>query len=969
MNKNKIKKLIDKFSDLSTEQIRNINEQTLRQEYLDIFLKELGWDVTNSDNLPYSERSVIIEEFVSEAERPDYSLRKYGQSKFFLEAKRPKIDILTHQNSILQAKKYAWNANHKIVVLSNFENLVIYQTFMMPDENEDNLNRKFRYKHYHYKDYVTKFDEIYKLLSRESVETGYFDEWTDKITPDSATKDNLDNVFLEKINNWRLLLANDLYESKEKQYENKEILNIAVQKLLNQIVFLRFAEDNQLEESQILYRLLNEEIKTKNFLKHLDRKYNAEIFNDKTIQFIKTSTLDDIVQELYYPQSSFDFSIIPLEILSKMYEMYLQTEIEVINGNVTLEPTKDIKIKSVVSTPEEIVKYMVKESLADKLKNKNLNEIFNMKILDIATGSGTFLIEAYNIIESYLIDYYSRTLKRPASPLIVPYQSKLRIIKEMLYGLDINILATQLTRFSLLLRVLRHESRQKHEPYPILPNLKSNILHGNSLVSLNDLDISELSVEKIKDIAPKYEELPESFDVILGNPPYLKTEHIKNATTKEEIQVYKNKYISYYRQYDKYFLFIEKALNYLMKSNMETTTTLIVPNKFINSNSGLKLREYIQKNKALKKIINFKYTQLFENVTIYVCILTLEIGKDAFQYMEVKELEDIHLKTPTIYETKLLTKEGWFLVDDINKRDLYEFAIRNFPKITDEIIVSNGIQTSKNAVYIIDESEIVSEDDTTICFKKNNREYEIEKGILNKYYKKTSNQSIGKSYQKLESKSYVIFPYDKGITYNIDFMQNQFPLAWKYLNDHKKELSSRKMSGGEPSHWYRFGRSQHLKELNQDKLIVGVMSKEPNFNIDRQNYLISSGGTAGYIAIMPKENSLYSIEYLQAWFSHSFTDMIFKVIGSNFEGEYYTHGTYLYDAIPLLPINFESSEEKRYYHLINRYVRDIEKINHLIEGEVVESNIVIFNKKKSVLINKINKIIDALLEKKVVESK
>lgn len=963
MNKNKLEDLVLKYNGLTKEQRSQMNEQTTRQEYIDVLLKLLGWDVTNSNNLPYSEREVLVEEFSNQSDKPDYTLRKYGQAKFFVEAKRPSINILSDEDSIYQARKYGWNATHKIVVLTNFENLIIYQTYIEPEVG--NLTGKYEYKHYNYLEYVDNFEEIYELISKESVENGYYDQWINNVTPESVKKHSLDSIFLKKINKWKIQIGGSLYNSGKEKFKDDENLNYYVQKLLNQIIFLRFAEDNQLETKKSLEKLIDKRIDTKYFLKTLDVKYNSELFDSDTIEYVDRDLLKEIVVELYYPNSSFDFSIIPLDILSEMYENYLQKELIIVdNVKVELISTRDIKVKSVVSTPNEIVKFMVKEAVKDKLKDKNKDEILDLKVCDIAVGSGVFLIETYNLIESYLIDYYSFKNDIEPSPLIVPFADKVSIISNVLYGMDINILATQLTRFSLVLRILRGESRQKDETYPILPTLQYNILPANTLVVEDDLDIIQLSTEEIKDIVPREVDFFGDLDVIIGNPPYLNVEDIKASTTKQEIAVYKNKYKSSFRQYDKYFLFIEKAIKVSLESN-QTRTLLIVPNKFITSTSGEKLRQYIKENKALKKIINFKYTQLFKNVSIYVAILNLELNNEEFEYIEADSIEDIYNKESLVYNTSLLTDEGWFLIDDLSFLRKYEFAMEEFPKITTEIDAINGIQTSRNPVYVIKEREIISETSSLLKFRKNSKEYLIEKEILRRYFTKTNSTDVSKSYKQLNSNSYVIFPYENGKTYSIDNMKTNYKYAWEYLSEYKESLSKRDMNGGDPKHWYRFGRNQHLKELDNDKLIVGVMSKQPSFNIDRDNYLISSGGTAGYIAIIKQDGSPYSLEYLQAWLSHDFTDTIFKTIGSNFEGDFYTHGTYLYDAIPLLPIDFSNSEETKIYDEINRSIREIETINIEIDQEINEANKKINIKRKHKYIDLINSRIDLLLNKKL----
>jgi len=957
--------IIDKFNSLSELEKSSYNEQETRQEFIDIFLKILGWDVTNSESLKYSEREVLVEEIRNSTDRPDYTLRRGGRSQFFVEAKRISEDILTNQSAALQARRYGWNAGHKITVLTNFKDLIIYQTYSEPNNDESEI--KFRYKHYHYTEYKSKFDEISELLSRDAVFNGSFNEWTNDITPENATKESLNNIFLEDLNEWRVSFGQSLLETNKDVYSDTENLNMVTQRILNQIIFLRFAEDNELENSEQIHKLYNKKIDTKQFLRKLDNKYNSELFNDFYIEDIPDNKLSSVIEKLYYPNSSYDFSIIPLEILSQMYENYLQSELIIEKNTVELIPTQNRKVKSVVSTPIELVSYMVKEGLEEKTKDKSIEEILNLKVCDLSVGSGIFLVESYNYLESELIDRYSIKYSLDSSPSIVPFEDKLKIITQMLYGCDINPLAVQLSRFSLQLRVLRDEPSHSKNEYPILPSLETNIVTGNSLVAENDLDAHELPVSKIKDIMPMQEGnfFSMSYDLIVGNPPYLKIEDIKNSTTAEEINVYKSKFISSYKQYDKYFLFMETAIKQILNNAIDNSSSvLIVQNKFLNAVAGKKLRKYIKDNKVLQKIINFQDTQFFEEVSTYVCVVKLKPDQTRFEYLEAKSLEEID-KEPLLYETKFLTDEGWFLVDNEELRTTYEYARSNFPSITTEIEVSNGVQTSRNSVYVIKAKEIKKANEEYIEFKKKGINYKIEKDITRKYYEKDNPQDVGKSYSTVDSKAYIIFPYANGHSIDPNKLQKDYPLAWRYLNNFKNDLLKRDIRGGDNDHWYRYGRQQYLKEAYRDKIIAGVMSNQPNFNIDRKNHLLSSGGTAGYISIVMKDDSKYSLEYIQAWLSHSFTDNIFKVIGSDFGGDFYTHGTYLYDAIPLLPVDFTDDIELNIYNSIHENVNAIEQINEELIIEVNINNRNILTQKKENLINENNNYIDELMDLKM----
>lgn len=952
----------------------NFNEQMTRQQYIDVFLKLLGWDISNPMGLSYKDREIVAEEYsiATSKDRPDYTIRMNGMSKFFVEAKKVSVDISKNYESAIQARRYGWNAGHAISILTNFEYLAIYLTFEMPNEGES--PSKYRYKLYHYKEYEKYFDEIYELISRESLINGSFDSWVSSIKPEDSTKTSLDNIFLEQLNDWRVLITNDLLDQGY-EMESYGDINESVQTFLNQLVFLRFVEDNKYES---LYKLREEILKHdnyKDYFKELDKKYNSELFiESKIINDLSNEVLLEIVNDLYFPNVSFDFSIIDLSILSKIYENFLQEEIVINNGRAELEKTKSAKIKSVKSTPDELVISIVKQALDSIVMNKNIEEILDLKIADIAVGSGIFLIEVYNYLEKHLIDLYSEKNNALPDEKLVPFSIKKQLVENVLWGFDINNQAVQLTRFSLLLRLLSNENKERiEEVMPILPSLNKSIICANGLITDKDIDVTKISREDLFEIMPmdSDEENKYIFDAIVGNPPYLMTEDIKNSTPKAEVDSYKIKFKSVYKQYDKYFLFIERSLQLLKDGGV---SVLLVPNKFFTNSAGKKLRTLLMNKGYVEKIFDFGAMQLFNGVINYVSVLKLKKNnKKSFEYVKVSSTSDVYNNKQGLdYQIEKLDTDYWFLTGDRDFKDQYYYTILNFPCIEDEIDATNGIQTSKNPVYIITKKEIEEKNNQTLIFKKNGNKYEVENEILRKYYAPSRGGCIKKSYQNLEETAYVIFPYIDGKIISPNKMAEDFPKTWEYLNVFKNKLLPKSMGGsrdvvgsGTNIEWYQFGRTQALKENDKEKIVVGVMSSEPNFNIDRSNMAFSSGGTAGYISITLKPCSKYSLEYIQAWLSHTFTDRIFQIIGSDFEGGFYTHGTGLYKSIPLLPIDFDNKDEKQKHEEITELVKSITEVNIEIDEETDLKKKKLLNIVKENIIKKINKAIDELLNLKV----
>ena len=344
------------------------NEHSCRIEYIDPLLKLLGWDVENEKGLAPQYREVIAENYSTRSDRPDYTVTLRGVPKFFVEAKKPAVDITKDAAPAVQTRKYGWNAKHKLAVLTNFEHLAIYDTCHIA--HEDDGCAVARYRLYHYTEYIEKFAEISSLISRNSVYSGKFDSYLDENFPATGGHtQEVDALFLSQINEWRVALSNELY-AKGGRYASLEVLNDVVQEFINQIVFLRICEDKNLP----LYHKLKETItdpthlkdKLEELFRSADRRYNSGMFSGDDIIFdLSCDVIKDMIEDLYYPQSPYLFNIIEPNLLGKIYEMFLTEQLVLLDNNtIGLGRKKDCQNRSVVTTPTEIVKYMVEKTIS-----------------------------------------------------------------------------------------------------------------------------------------------------------------------------------------------------------------------------------------------------------------------------------------------------------------------------------------------------------------------------------------------------------------------------------------------------------------------------------------------------------------------------------------------------------------------------------------------------------------------------
>ena len=928
--KNTIHALVEKYeSNRNFYRTLNFNETQVRNEFLDPLFEVLGWDIRNMSGKKTNEREVLLEESLkadaaTHSKKPDYTFRLFGERKFFLEAKKPCVDISTDDNPAKQVRRYGYTATLKISVLSNFEDLYIYDTSYKVEDGDTLV--KARIKAYHYTDYENVAEELLELVGKESVYTGHFEEVWDDIEL-NVVHQSVDSLFLEQINQWRLMLGQQIL-SCDPDLEI-DYLGDIVQSYINKILFLRVCEDRNIETYQRLLTIADhnshKELVAK--FKEADNKYNSGLFEELISEDVIgniSSSFWMIIRQLYFPESPYSFTVLSSDILGRIYEIFLAEKLAVVDGELKIVKKPENAERDIVTTPNFVVREILHQTAAEIIQGKTANEINNLKCADIACGSGAFLLELYQLLYDSLVDYYfendrSKLVQTSIDTYKLPYEMKRNLLVNCIYGVDKDFNAVEACKFGLLLKLLEDEDVNSLSSFhPILPDLSNNIFYGNSLLSTADVPADDAFEINPFDFGDR------TFDLIVGNPPYMKTEDIKAFTPKEKSLYEKgNRYTSAYKQYDKYFLFIERALNLLKPDGY---LGYVVPNKFMKVGAAKELRNFIANNAYLKTMISFGAHQVFADKSTYTCIIVLEKNKhENFKYSEVSDFIGWRVRNVNAYKfcdrpSVTINADTWILCTDEHLPLLNAVTAHTKPlgDIVGDDYIFNGIQTSANKIYVF---VPISETRTTYTFKAfDGNEYEVEKAVTKPYFKTAQGADAMSTYRTFKPNARVFFPYKKDNDGHLQLIplttiQRRYPLFYTFLMAAKPELdkASRDIQPKPTTadEWYRYGRHQSLEACEvEEKMIVGVLAQTDKYAIDNNGTLVSSGGTAGYCLVSIPSDSQYSIYYIQAILGSIQGEWLASLYGEIFRGGYIARGTKVLKQIPIREIDFTDQNER-----------------------------------------------------------
>jgi len=909
-------------------------EATIRQNYIDPFWRALGWDVGDTQQRGPTEAEVIIEKNIETAEstglrnrRPDYLFRLGGFPRFVVEAKKPAIDIDDDKNAIFQCKQYAWNSTIPFAVLTDFEQFRLYDTTLMPifQEPRRGLVKEFSLD---YGSYEAQWDVLLSTFGRAAVADGSLERLlaqvkkiragrrirtVDRMLYDFKGNEPVDHVFLAYLDTHRRHFAADIYRHNKSVFPEADTLHgaakltEAVQRLMDRLVFMRVCEDRDIIPFGSLRKSL-ERVGTEGgefyetlvaTFRELDIKYNGYLYKPHFSEQLKVdgSVLADFTRTLYPPDSPWDFAAIGDDILGIVYERFLGNVVTVNQGQVELQEKLEVRhAGGVYYTPRFVVDTIIRRVVGPKLQGKTPAQVLDLKILDPACGSGSFLVAALQ----YLFDYClaavhadPKVAKDVVPALAEGLGSKGRkkkseiafrdregrwhlapdfraaLLTHCIHGVDIDQQAVEVTVMSLYLKMLESKLPEnwatlwvEHE---LLPSLDNNIQCGNSLIDSAAFD--DFIVEKHGGLFPVDDDVRfrinrfdwtsrtrgfgrlldshavkdrgrVGFDCIIGNPPYIRVQEL-NKWAPEECEFYKWNYKAAAKgNYDIYVVFTERALSLLAPDGL---LGFIMPHKWWQAQYGEGLRKIVADGKHLKAVVDFGDQQVFKGATTYTAIhvLSRDAGKKSVDYAKVLELDDGEIQCRAIEAARKLATIRRFPAGQPSGAANWAFLNTGVSAFMAQV-AANGPTLGNYADKIFVGLQ-TSADQVFILERRGKRFWSEQLGVAvdleATYLHPLLKGSVHmKRWLPLASPQVVLFPYErKGKAFELvsaTEFRKNAPLTWDYMLQCRPHLASRERGTFEGDRWYGYVYPKNLASMSKRKLLTPSLGQRAEFCFD-----------------------------------------------------------------------------------------------------------------------------------------
>jgi len=894
--KQEVAKLVAKYEGLPTRTLNRYDEENTKKDFVLPLFHRLGWEV---DNLA----EVAAEEKASSG-RVDYAFKLVGVSRFYVEVKPLREDLSNRTDWAKQAITYAENKGVTWAILTNFKQLMLFNA----EWDEPNLDRA-RFLNLTCHDYEADFAKLW-WLSKDSIEKGILNEEARKV---GALKPKLpvEKSLYNQLRNWRTELFNEIYHYQKNKGVSLRQTDELIQQFINRLIFIRNAEDRGIEENKLRAALhqwrssgrKGELIdRIRDIFRNFASVYDSDLFPPLDAWdsvFVESVTLERIIDGLYERPTrlaGYDFAAIDADVLGAVCEQYLGYVAQVAQEQAKKEaaqarllgfeePVFELEAKrlkrkqqGIYYTPKFVVDYIVRETVGRFLKEQSHNEIVNIKILDPACGSGSFLIRAYD----ELLNYHA--YQKGKSPAELDQWERLPILTGNIFGVDLDRQAVEIARLNLLLRSL---SKQE-----TLPGLANNIRQGNSLISGTEEELRSYFGDAWRDKRPfnwgtEFKDIMANggFDVVIGNPPYVGFHGFV-----EEKPYLKSVYQSAQGRFDLYLPFIEKGIQILKQGGL---LGFICPTNFMKRQHGQGLREFLQQNCKVLKIVDFEHHPVFEEALNYTGIFifqkSLPPANHYIQYIPRRVDEK-----PISLKQINLDSQGWAIREEKAQKvidKIKEQANLPLSKLVESI--SEGIVTGQNQIYLLTQERANKLGLEAQLLKPAIRGKEIQR-----YFTPLPHNMVIYPYRNMKGDC-VVIPEEE--------LKNHYPVAWEYLNSKKELLSGRDYFNKSAKTWYEIWCERTFRQQEVDKIVVRELSPSNQFAYcDRNIFYMDT-----VCGIIPKDKNFGKLLYLLGLLNSTLLEFVYKQTTVPKAGGFYIYKTMFLKNLPIRRIEFNNPAEKK----------------------------------------------------------
>ncbi|HRQ73789.1 MAG TPA: Eco57I restriction-modification methylase domain-containing protein [Phycisphaerales bacterium] len=995
-------------------------EARVRSQYIDPFWRLLGWDVDNRAQLGPADAEVIMEPTVDVADgqrlrarRPDYIFRLNGFPRFVVEAKKPAVDLDADHDAIYQAKRYAWSSTIPFAVLTDFEQFRLFDTTLKPilTAPARGLIDDFRLD---FHQYPAQWDVLTATFGREAVAGGSLERLrakvrkvsprrrirsVDRMLIDLRGDEPVDREFLDCLQEHRKHFARALYRDNRNLFPEAHTLHgaaaltEAVQRLMDRLVFMRVCEDRDVapwgELRATLDRIAGEGGGLYDALKaefrRLDKSYNGYLF--KAHPLLEAATVDDAVladfiRDLYPPDGPWDFSAIGDDILGIVYERFLGNVVTVQRHQADVVEKPEVRhAGGVYYTPRFVVDTIIRRVVGPKVEGRAPADVLDVKILDPACGSGSFLVAALQ----YLFDHCIAAVQTDPSLAVAPLPGagkrrkkseiafqdrrdgrwylapdfRSALLTHCIHGVDIDQQAVEVTVMSLYLKMLESKLpenwQQDWVENRLLPPLDNNIRCGNSLIDPQSYDDYLTFAKKglfgedadtafrinrfdwnsrtggfgrILDEKAVKERGRAGFDCIIGNPPYIRVQEL-NKWAPEECEFYKWRYASAKKgNYDIYVVFTERALSLLAPDGL---LGFIMPHKFWQAAYGEGLRRIIAEGRHLRSVVDFAHQQVFRGATTYTAVHVLgqAPNKPKVDYARFDELADGVAQCSALDASESTDGVVRYNADMPTGANPWRFMPRAadyaFKAISSAATLTLGEAAERLFQGVRTSSNEVfvlrldpGRKDTYISDALG-RAVELESSLLKPFL---GGDNIRRYFVEPAS-AVAIFPYTPPDTngrvslFPADEIRRECPRTWEYLKACEQRLRAREKAAMNHDRWYGYGRTQNLDLFGIPRILVPDMMDKAAFALDEAGDVAFVSGYGIILAPDHRGNEAYFTGLLNS----SLLSGYLKSISTTLRGGWYRTFPQFMRQIPIkLPA---SKAEQRVADRITESVRAI----------------------------------------------